>query len=80
MTYLTTISTGAAVLFFYTDAEYLAVLDKATTRAAHSYFDQHIIRTDDGCCWVADDGDYEAWLHQLEDRIIHTVPAGLTDE
>ena len=32
----------------------------ATARAPYSYFDQHIIRTDDGCYWVADEGDCQS--------------------
>lgn len=80
MTYLTTIHTDTATPIFNTDGEYLNALDKALVRARHCYFDQHIIRMDDGCCWVADDGDYQGWMDHLEDRIIHTVPAGLRDE
>lgn len=80
MTYLTMTHTNAATPFFDTEIEYLEALDKALARARCSYFDQHIIRMDDGCCWVADDGDYEGWLGHLADRIVHTVPAGRTDE
>ena len=53
---------------------------QASTRAMYSYFDQHIIRTDDGCCWVADEGSYETLMADLGDRIIATVPAGRSDE
>lgn len=80
MTYLATIHPDAATPFFGTEVEDLEALSKALARARHSYFDQHIIRMDDGCCWVADDGDYEGSLGQLGDRIVHTVPAGRTDE
>ena len=53
---------------------------RAAARAPFSYFDQHIIRTDDGCCWVADEGDYETLMQDLVDRIVHTVAAGRSDE
>ncbi len=81
MTYLSQISTADATL--YTDAEhtaYMAAYGKATERAAYSYFDQHIIRTDDGCYWIADEGDYESLMQDLVDRIVHTVDAGRSDE
>lgn len=81
MTYLSQISTADATL--YTDAEhaaYMAAYAKATERAAFSYFDQHIVRTDDGCHWVADEGDYESLMQDLVDRIVHTVDAGRSDE
>ncbi len=52
----------------------------ATTRARHSYFDQHIIRDEDGRYWVADEGDYSPLLPHIYDRIVHTVDAGLSDE
>ncbi len=81
MTYLSQFNTADATP--YTDVElaaYLAAYAKATDRAAHSYFDQHIIRTDDGCYWVADEGDYESLMQDLADRIVHTVNAGRSDE
>jgi hypothetical protein len=49
-------------------------------RAQHSYFDQHIIRMDDGRYWVADEGSYETLMQDLVDRIVHTVTAKLMDE
>ena len=58
----------------------MAAYTKAATRARYSYFDQHIIRTDDGCYWVADEGDYETLMQDLVDRIVHTVDAGRSDE
>ncbi len=57
-----------------------AAMIQASMRAAYSYFDQHIIRTDDGCCWVADEGSYETLMPDLGDRIVATVPAGRSDE
>ena len=80
MTYAATIHATAALAL--TDAEnaYLEALTTAVTRACHSYFDQHIVRMDDGRCWVLDEGSYEGWMRDLEDRIIHTVPAGLSDD
>lgn len=81
MTYLSQISTADATL--YTEVEhaaYMAAHAKAAERAGYSYFDQHIIRTDDGCYWVADEGDYESLMQHLVDRIVHTVDAGRSDE
>lgn len=66
-----------AILF---DAGLLEAILKAEARAPHSYFDQHVIRTDDGCCWVADEGSYETLMQDLADRIILTIPAGRSDE
>lgn len=81
MTYLSQISPADATL--YTGAEhaaFMAAYAKARERAAFSYFDQHIICTDDGCYWVADEGDYESLMPDLVDRIVHTVDAGRSDE
>lgn len=79
MTFMTPICTAdaAAVLF---DAGLLEAILKAEARAPHSYFDQHVLRTDDGCCWVADEGSYETLMQDLADRIILTIPAGRSDE
>ena len=82
MTYFSPISTTDA-----TDATaaldheaFMAAYAKAAARAPYSYFDQHIIRTDDDCYWVADEGEYETLMQDLIDRIVHTVPAGRDDE
>jgi hypothetical protein len=81
MTYLSQIITTDATLHTDTDhVAYMAAYAKARSRAACSYFDQHIIRTDDGCYWVADEGDYESLMQDLVDRIVHTVDAGRSDE
>ena len=67
----------------YTSEEherYLAALGKAQLRARCSYFDQHLVRMDDGQYWVADEGCYETLMQDLVDRIVHTVRAGLMDE
>jgi hypothetical protein len=78
MTFYSPINTTAAATADH-DA-YMAAYAKAAARAPHSYFDQHIIRTDDGCYWVADEGDYETLMQDLIDRIVHTVTAGRSDE
>ena len=58
MTFYSPISTTAATA---ADHEaYMAAYATATARAPYSYFDQHIIRTDDGCYWVADEGDCQS--------------------
>lgn len=72
---ITTTTAGAA-----DHDAYMAAYAHAAARAPYSYFDQHIIRTDDGCYWVADEGDYETLMQDLVDRIVHTVAAGRSDE
>lgn len=52
---------------------------KAAVRAAYSYFDQHVIQTDDGRCWAVDEGDYETVLADMADRIVATIRAGRLD-
>ena len=79
MTFYSPIITTAAAGAAEHDA-YMAAYARAAARAPYSYFDQHIIRTDDGCYWVADEGDYETLMQDLVDRIVHTVPAGRSDE
>lgn len=59
---------------------YLEAVTRAQVRAAHSYFDQHVIREEDGSYWVADEGSYEPLMEGLVDRIVHSVPAGMFDE
>ncbi len=79
MTYFSPISTTDATAALDHEA-YMAAYAKAAERARYSYFDQHIIRTDDDCYWVADEGDYETLMQDLIDRIVHTVPADRDDE
>ncbi|PCD03833.1 hypothetical protein COC42_05715 [Sphingomonas spermidinifaciens] len=79
MTFYSPIITTAAAAAAEHDA-YMAAYARAAARAPYSYFDQHIIRTDDGCYWVADEGDYETLMQDLVDRIVHTVAAGRSDE
>lgn len=79
MAYLDTFSTTYAPCPVVNPA-LLKAQTMAHVRAAASYFDQHIIRTDDGCYWVADEGSYETLMHDLADRIVGTIPAGKSDE
>jgi alpha-D-ribose 1-methylphosphonate 5-phosphate C-P lyase len=79
MTYLSQI-TAADAAAVADHAAYLEAYASAAGRAAHSYFDQHIIQDNDGRYWVADEGDYEPLMQDLIDRIVHTVPAGRLDE
>jgi hypothetical protein len=79
MTYLSQI-TAADAAAVADNAAYLEAYARAAGRAAHSYFDQHIIQENDGRYWVADEGDYEPLMQDLIDRIVHTVPAGRLDE
>ena len=79
MTYLSQITTADAAAVA-DNAAYLDAYARAAARAAYSYFDQHIIQTDDGRYWVAGEGDYEPMMQDLIDRIVHTVDAGRSDE
>lgn len=79
MTYLSQITTADAAAVA-DNAAYLEAYARAAGRAAHSYFDQHIIQDNDGRYWVADEGDYEPLMQNLIDRIVHTVPASKLDE
>ena len=81
MTYFAKIATlNAAPYGAEEHRAYMAALGQAQARAARSYFDQHIIRMDDGTYWVADEGAYDTLMEDLVDRITHTVEAGLSDE
>lgn len=81
MAYFNIVYTYAATPAAARDAKrYMKAYAKAAERAPHSYFDQHVIRMDDGRYWVADEGDYETLMQDLVDRIVHTVPAGKSDE
>lgn len=81
MTYFAQITTFDAAPYSAEEhGAYLETLAQAQARAAHSYFDQHIVRMDDGTYWVADEGAYETLMQDLVDRIVHTVDAGLSDE
>lgn len=79
MTYFVQIDRASASPM-QTDVPFLAAYAMAASRAPHSYFDQHVIRMDDGQCWVADEGSYETLMHDLADRIVCSVPAGRSDE
>ena len=52
----------------------------ATIRAAHSFFDQHVIEEADGTYITIDEGDYNALPMNLIDRIAHTVPGMMGDD
>lgn len=81
MTYLSTVNTWVATPSTADEhARYLEALSRAQARASHSYFDQHIIRMDDGQHWVADEGSYETLIQDWVDRIVMTIPAGRLDE
>lgn len=81
MTYFAQISTVAATPYDAVEHEaYLKAVSDAHARARHSYFDQHIVRMDDGTYWIADEGAYETLMQDLVDRIVHTVDAGQSDE
>jgi hypothetical protein len=81
MTYLAPISISDAAPYSAEEhRRYMEAVRNAQVRAQHSYFDQHIIRMDDGRYWVADEGSYETLMEDLVDRIVHTVTAKLMDE
>ena len=53
---------------------------KATIRAQHSFFDQHVIEDEFGCFLAIDEGDYNALPQDLIDRIVHSVPGMMADD
>ena len=55
-------------------------LKRAQQRAAHSYFDQHIIEETDGVYTTFDEGDYNALPAWMIDKIAYTVPGQMADE
>jgi len=59
---------------------YDAAVRAATIRAAHSFFDQHVIEDEFGCFLAIDEGDYNALPQDLIDRIIHSVPGMMADD
>jgi hypothetical protein len=59
---------------------YDAAVCTATTRAAHSFFDQHVIDDEDGGFLAIDEGDYNALPQHLIDRIVHSVPGMMADD
>jgi hypothetical protein len=61
-------------------AAYLAALAFAERRALHSFFDQHIIEEGEGRYIAIDEGDYNALPKTIIDRVVHTVPGGMSDE
>jgi len=81
MTFITQFDTRTATASGQRDTKrYLKACAMAAERAPHSYFDQHIIRMDDGRYWVADEGSYETLMTDMIDRIVHTVPGGKSDD
>ena len=71
-----TISTIAA----YDHAGYMAAVACAERRALHSYFDQHVIEDPEYGYVAIDEGDYNALPMMIIDRVVHTVPGGMSDE
>jgi hypothetical protein len=61
-------------------AAYLAALAYAERRALHSFFDQHVIEDETRGYIAIDEGDYGALPMALIDRVVHTVPGGMSDE
>lgn len=59
---------------------YDAAVRTATCRAAHSFFDQHVIEDEDGAFIAIDEGDYNALPQHLIDRIVHSVPGMMADD
>lgn len=55
-------------------------MKRAQKRAAHSYFDSHIIQEEDGSYSTFDEGDYNELPAWMTDRIAHTVQGQMADE
>ena len=62
------------------NAAFFAAVASAERRAAHSYFDQHVIADDEAGYITIDEGDYGALPMTLIDRIVHSVAGGMLDE
>ncbi|AMK26135.1 hypothetical protein [Sphingobium sp. TKS] len=62
------------------NAAYFAAVANATSRAHHSYFDQHVIEDADLGYLAVDEGDYGVLSQAMIDRIVYTAPGGLLDE
>ncbi len=63
-----------------TEVAFDEALKRAQQRAAHSYFDQHVIEQTDGSYETFDEGDYNALPAWMIDRIAHTVQGQMADE
>lgn len=61
-------------------ANYLAAVACAERRALHSFFDQHVIEDGNDGFIAIDEGDYDALPMGIIDRVVHTVPGGMSDE
>lgn len=61
-------------------AAYLAAVACAERRALHSFFDQHVIEDDTDGFIAVDEGDYDALPMAIIDRVVHTIPGGMSDE
>ncbi|MAM37748.1 MAG: hypothetical protein U9R64_17640 [Pseudomonadota bacterium] len=61
-------------------AAYLAAVACAERRALHSFFDQHVLQDEDSGYVTIDEGDYGALPMPIIDRIVYTVPGGMSDE
>jgi hypothetical protein len=61
-------------------AAYIAAVACAHRRAAHSYYDQHVIKDAELGYFTIDEGDYGALPMHLIDRIVHSVPGAISDE
>jgi hypothetical protein len=59
---------------------YDAAVRSASNRAAHSFFDSHVIEVENGEFIVIDEGDYNALPMQLIDRIVYTAPGMMADD
>ena len=62
------------------NAAFFAAVACAQRRALHSFFDQHVIQESEDRYISIDEGDYDALPMTLVDRVVHTVPGGLSDE
>jgi len=64
----------------YDHAGFIAAIACAERRALHSYFDQHVIDDPENGYVAIDEGDYNALPMTIIDRVVHTVPGGMSDE
>ena len=64
----------------FDSVSYDAAVRAASSRAQHSFFDQHVIEDEFGCFLAIDEGDYNALPQDLIDRIVHSVPGMMADD
>ncbi len=71
---------GPTIIFAKRSTKIIVAPIAAKFRAARSHFDVHVIYDADWGYWIAEVGDYGHLISRIEDKIVHTVLGGLSDE